>query len=103
MSLTLGLTPDWAVADQSSCSTPNVIPQCSAPPGNIQDWTQPHIRYYELWNEAQNTLYWTGTNAQLVALAAAAYPIIHQDTYSMLLSPSVAGPVGNVSAASGAT
>ena len=117
MSITLGLTPDWAVANQSSCSTPNAIPQCSAPPDNIQDWknfltaliqhyngkTQPHIRYYELWNEAQNTLYWTGTNAQLVALAAAAYPIIHQDPYSVLLSPSVAGPVGNVAPDSGVT
>jgi uncharacterized protein (TIGR03437 family) len=114
MTLSAG-TPGWAVADKSTCSVasgPNALPICTAPPDNIQDWkdfvtavvehfngkTQPHIRYYELWNEFNVSLWWTGTDAQLVALAQSAYPIIHQDPNSVLLTPSVAGPVGTVAA-----
>jgi uncharacterized protein (TIGR03437 family) len=95
-------TPSWAVGDQSSCDAV----KCTLPPDNIQDWkdfvtallqhyngsTQPHIHYYELWNEANNSIFWTGTNAQMIALARAAYPIVHQDRYSQLLTPSVVGP-----------
>lgn len=94
-------TPPWAVADQSTCGNA----ACSAPPDNVQDWTdfvtaivqhfngknQPHVKYYELWNEANVALWWTGTNAQLLALGQAAYPIVHQDPNSILLTPSVAG------------
>ena len=92
-------TPAWAA---SSCS-PGAA--CTVPPDNIQDWKDfvtalvqhyngkalPHIKYYELWNEFNVSLWWTGTDSDLVALAQAAYPIIHQDPYSMLLTPSVAG------------
>jgi uncharacterized protein (TIGR03437 family) len=113
MTLAAG-TPSWAVADQSSCGGTRV---CTAPPDNIQDWkdflgaviqhyngkTQPHIRYYELWNEFNISLWWTGTDAQLLALAQAAFPIIHQDSYSILLTPSVAGPAGTALPNSGAT
>ena len=110
MTLAAG-TPGWAVADQSTCSPDAAGPAvCTAPPDNVQDWTdfitalmqhyngktQPHIRYYELWNEFNIALWWTGTDAQMLALAQAAYPIIHQDPYSVLLTPSVAGPVGTV-------
>ncbi len=117
MTLAAG-TPGWAVADQSTCgpgTTGTMV--CTAPPDDIQDWkdfltalvhhfngtTQPHIKYYELWNEFNIALWWTGTDAQLVALAQAAYPIIHHDPYSLLLTPSVAGPVGTVAADSGVT
>jgi len=118
MTLAAG-TPGWAVANQSTCSAsgPNAPVVCTAPPDNIQDWkdfltallqhyngkTQPHIRYYELWNEFNVALWWTGTDAQMLALAQAAYPIVHQDPNSLLLTPSVAGPVGTVSAESGVT
>jgi polysaccharide biosynthesis protein PslG len=91
--------------------------QCTVGPANVQDWanyltallkhyngvTAPHIRYYELWNEANIKLYWTGNTADLVKLAQAAYPIIHSDPYSILLTPSVAGPVGNTAPDSGST
>jgi uncharacterized protein (TIGR03437 family) len=94
-------TPAWAVADQSSC-TAGV---CTAPPDNPQDWkdyvsallqhyngqTQPHIRYYELWNEANSSGSWTGTNAQMVSLAQGAYAVVHADRNSLLLTPSVVG------------
>ena len=99
--MTFGSTPSWALADQSSCTGPI----CTAPPDNIQDWIDfvtavvnhyngvqaPHIKYYELWDEANQSTFWTGTQAQLVSLAQAAYPIIHQDAASLLLTPSVTG------------
>ncbi len=101
-------TPAWAVADKSTCGLSNGINVCTAPPDNVQDWkdfvtallahyngaAQPHVRIYELWNEMDWAQWWTGTDAQMVALAAAAYPIVHADPNSILLTPSVAGPVG---------
>ena len=55
-------TPSWAVSEQSTCTGAGI---CSIPPDDIQNWkdfltavvqhyngvTQPHIRYYELWQE----------------------------------------------------
>ena len=110
-------TPGWAVADKSTCGTTNGVSVCTAPPDNLQDWkdfvtallahyngtAKPHIRIYELWNEFNLSLWWTGTDAQLVALAQAAYPIVHADPNSILLTPSVAGPVGTASPHSGVT
>ena len=103
--LTMGWTPSWAVADQSTCFKNNKVGQlvCTAPPDNIQDWidfittmvnhyngvTAPHVKYYEIWNEMSNTKFWTGTPAQMVALAQAAYPIIKQDPYAVVITPSV--------------
>src|SRR5215469_8237579 len=102
MAITLAAgTPPWAA---SSCSPGS---SCTVPPDNIVYWTefiiamiqhyngktQPHIKYYELWNEFNVQLWWTAKDSDLVALAQAAYPIVHRDPYSMLLTPSVAGPV----------
>jgi uncharacterized protein (TIGR03437 family) len=116
MAMTLAAgTPGWAVADQKSCGNNSAV--CTSPPDSIQDWkdfltaviqhyngkTQPHIKYYELWNEFNITLWWTGTDAQMLELGQAAHPIIHQDPYSLLLTPSVAGPVGTTSPASAVT
>jgi hypothetical protein len=100
-----GWTPGWAIADQSSCIRNNKTGEvsCTAPPDNIQDWidfittvinhyngvTAPHVAYYEIWNEMSNSKFWTGTPAQMVALAAAAYPILKQDPYSTVFTPSV--------------
>ena len=99
--MTFGSTPSWALANQSSC----IGTICTDPPDNIQDWIDfvtavvnhyngvqaPHIKYYELWDEANQSTFWTGSQAQLVSLAQAAYPIIHQDSASLLLTPSVTG------------
>jgi uncharacterized protein (TIGR03437 family) len=97
-------TPAWAVANQAGCSGGT----CPSPPDNIQDWKdfvaaltahysgtgKPRIRYYELWNEFNLKANWSGTNAQLLSLAQAAYPVIHALGYSKLLTPSVAGSDG---------
>lgn len=99
-----GWTPEWAVANHSTCyNNAQRIPVCTIPPDNIQDWidfvttvmnhyngvTAPHVAYYEIWNEASNTKFWTGTVAQMLALAQAAYPIVKQDPYATVLTPSV--------------
>jgi len=106
--LVLGNTPPWAaLSNPSSCSTDaHGVVSCTAPPDNIQDWTNfvtalvghyngtsaPHVKYYEIWNEASCTCHYSGTIAQLVALAAAAYPVIKTDRHSFVLTPSVVGP-----------
>jgi hypothetical protein len=106
MVLAFGGTPAWAVTDRRHCEEKYHVTQCTDPPDNIEDWrefitaviqhyngkTAPHIRYYELWNEAAIPQYWTGRPEDLVKLAAVAYPIIHSDPYSVLLTPSPAGP-----------
>jgi hypothetical protein len=103
--MTLGYTPGWAVQDQSSCRTTpttNMV-VCTVAPDNIQDWrdfvtalvnryngiTKPHVKYYEIWNEANETKNWSGGIPALVSLAQAAYPILKQDPYSFVLTPSV--------------
>lgn len=102
--LTLGLTPGWAVSEQRNCSTNFALRQCTDPPDNIEDWREfitalvehyngknaPHIKYYELWNEVTGNL-WKGRPEDLVKLAAVAYPIIHRDPYSLVLTPSAVG------------
>ncbi len=117
MALTLGETPPWAAADPHSCKSTKGLTWCTSGPANLQDWvdfvtamlnhyngvTEPHIRYYELWNEVNIDLFWTGTQNEMVDLARAAYPIVHTDPHSILLTPSVAGPVGNAAKDSGTT
>ena len=99
-----GWTPGWAVSDQSSCfSNKQRIVSCTVPPDNMQDWvdfvttvikhyngkTAPHVAYYEIWNEASNTKFWTGTVAQMLDFAQTAYPILKQDPTATVLTPSV--------------
>jgi hypothetical protein len=115
MDLTLGMTPSWAVSDQSSCrAAPDGTITCQAPPDNIADWqafitalvnhyngsssSQPYIKYYEIWNEwnvvdASNG-FWSGTISQLVNLEQTACTIIHAQAlnFSFVLTPSTVGP-----------
>jgi hypothetical protein len=115
MDLTLGMTPSWAVADQSTCRSLNGnVTGCQAPPDNIQDWqdfitalvqhyngsspSNPYIKYYEIWNEwnvsdATNG-FWSGTIPQLVTLEQTACSIIHAQLLnsSFVVTPSTVGP-----------
>jgi hypothetical protein len=100
--LTLGYTPPWALANQHSCTALNKK-ACTAPPDHMKDWTDflsalvahyngvsaPHVAYYEIWNEANNPLFWTGTVAQLAKMSQLAYPILKSDPYSQVITPSV--------------
>lgn len=107
MVMTLGKTPPWAASDSTTCEvdTATDTTGCTSPPSNIQDWTdfitallahyngvtEPHVKYYEIWNEVNS--HWAGTAAQMEQLAAAAYPIIRQDPYSSVVGPSVSGNI----------
>jgi polysaccharide biosynthesis protein PslG len=82
---TFGYTPLWAAASSA------------APPTNMQDWKDfvaaitaryaGRIKYWELWNEPNVPSFWSGTTAQMVAMAQAAYPII-KAAGGTVLSPS---------------
>jgi hypothetical protein len=63
--------------------------------------TSTATHYYELWNETNTRNFWSGTTAGMVKMAKLAYPIIHSDPHSMVLTPSVARPVGNIARDSG--
>ncbi len=113
MAITLGLTPIWAASDTTNCgrSGPGGTEQCPAPPANLSDWgtyvralvghfdggAWPHIQFYELWNEADDRIWWAPPLAQeyslLVTMADTAYAIVHTDPVSQLLTPSVAGTI----------
>ena len=103
--LSMGWTPGWAVADHTHCfNTQSNGVACTVPPDNLQDWTdfitelvahyngkgaQAHVKYYEIWNEANDPLFWTGGVPALVSMAQLAYPIIKADPYSSVTTPSV--------------
>ncbi len=102
--LAMGWTPGWAVAVQTHCTTQRSgVVGCTSPPDNMQDWKDfitalaahyngikaPHVKYYEVWNEANTSPFWTGTVTQLINMARIAYPIFKKDPYSQVLTPSV--------------
>jgi hypothetical protein len=90
--LTLGQTPTWASGDIDAGAT--------APPADNQYWRdyitavaqryQGRIRYYEIWNEPNSWLYYTGTVAELAELTAEAYTILKSvDPDNIVLSPAL--------------
>ena len=103
--LSMGWTPGWAVANHTHCfNTQSNGVACTVPPDNLQDWTdfitelvahyngkgaQAHVKYYEIWNEANDPLFWTGGVPALVSMAQLAYPIIKTDPYASVTTPSV--------------
>jgi hypothetical protein len=103
--LSMGWTPGWAVANHQHCfNTQKNGVACTVPPDNMQDWVdfitalvahyngkgaQAHVKYYEIWNEANDPLFWTGGIPALVNMAQLAYPIIKADPYSSVTTPSV--------------
>jgi hypothetical protein len=103
--LVFGWTPGWAVANHTSCKTQsNGVVICTVPPDSITDWSDfitavaahyngvnaPQIAYYEIWNEANAPSFWTSSVTELVAMAKIAYPILKQNKFSQVLTPSVA-------------
>ena len=102
--ITMGWTPGWAVANHQHCfNTQNKVVACTVPPDNMQDWVdfitalmaryngkvKPHVKYYEIWNEANDPLFWTGDIPTMVNMAQLAYPIIKADPYAVVTTPSV--------------
>lgn len=101
--LVLGWTPGWAVAVQTYCYDHVGQTICTVPPDSMQDWTDfitalishyngvnaPHVKYYEIWCEANSSQFWTAGAGKLANMAKLAYPIVKQDPYSWVLTPSV--------------
>jgi hypothetical protein len=102
--LVFGWTPGWAVSNQSDCTTQTTgMVVCTVPPTSIADWTDfitavaehyngvnaPQVAYYEIWNEANTPAFWTSSATELVAMAKIAYPILKQNKFSQVLTPSV--------------
>jgi hypothetical protein len=108
--LSMNWTPGWAVADQSNCILQKAgFLACTVPPDDIQDWVDfvtalinhyngvaaPHIKYYEIWTEANSPSFWTASVASLVNMGQLAYRILKTDPYSYVLTPSVVWKKGS--------
>jgi hypothetical protein len=91
---TLGLTPQWASSDPNNPDCNNGPGQCAPPDDLNPDGTGPdqhwknfvtalvdhvgtQVHTFEIWNEANNPRFFSGTTAQLVRMSQDAYTIIH--------------------------
>jgi Glycosyl hydrolase family 10 len=95
--LTLGQTPRWASArpnDESAYGNPG----WPAEPTNLKDWRnyirtiatryKGKIHHYEIWNEPDYKMFYTGSVGKMVELAREAYTILKQvDPTNVVLSP----------------
>jgi len=96
--MTLGQTPTWASAKPAE-SSPNGL-GAAAEPKNIEDWKtyiktvvsryKGRIGYYEIWNEPNQSEFYSGTVVQMVTLAREAHAIIKAtDPAAKVITPSV--------------
>jgi hypothetical protein len=99
VTFTFAGTPTWATTDTTLDQYGHVGGK--GVPSNIVYWTEfvtalvnkygptHKIKAYEIWNEP-NSGFWNGTPAQMVALEAAAAPIIHAgDPTALVVGPSI--------------
>lgn len=95
--LPLGLSPSWASARPFEKST--YQPGFAAEPRNIEDWRTyvrtvvrhcaGRVQAYEIWNEPNLKLFWTGTVDQMIDLTREASLIIRSvDPNAIIVSPS---------------
>lgn len=95
--LPLGLSPTWASARPAERSV--YQPGNAAEPRNIEDWRKyvsmvasrykGRIHEYEIWNEPNLRLFWTGDVNHLVELTREAAEIIREiDPHATIVSPS---------------
>ncbi len=102
---TFGGTPSWA-GNGSPASPPNDVNPDGT--GTDANWTQfvtdlatrykGKIQFYELWNEQNSTVSWTGTEAQSVRMAQDAYTTIKGiDPSAFVLTPSQGGGTAEAS------
>ncbi len=91
-------TPQWASSRPHESCYAGAI-GCAAPPANLRDWDdfvtavakryRGRIRSYEIWNEPNDTHYWTGSIDQMLNMAEHAYRIIKSiDPQAIVISPS---------------
>ncbi len=95
--LELGQTPTWA-SIYPTMQSPDGLGAAGPPADNLywQEYVtavvtryKGRIHAYEIWNEPFTTVFWAGTESQLVELTREAYNIIHSiDPSALVLSPS---------------
>jgi hypothetical protein len=94
---TFGNVPVWASTNPTApCTGGDGVGSCAAPDMAAFDefattLVQRYcgtIKYYETWNEVNNSFYWGGTNAQLLAVA--------KDLYQIAKSPANCGCTNGV-------
>jgi hypothetical protein len=100
---TFGYVPAWASTNAGGACNGATAGSCYAP--QTQAWTdfvtqittryKGKIKYWEMWNEPNAGNFWQGSNAQLVAMAKAAAPIIHNNG-GVVLSPAPQGTNSHV-------
>jgi hypothetical protein len=98
---TFGHVPAWASSNPSGTCDGNPAGDCYAPAAaawktfvtQISARYQGKIKYWELWNEPNASNFWKGSNAELVSMAAAAYPVI-KAAGGTVLSPTPQGTSG---------
>ncbi|MEZ5117168.1 MAG: hypothetical protein R2737_12960 [Candidatus Nanopelagicales bacterium] len=94
--LMIGLTPAWAAG-----VAPGPGGFSTEPPRDMSDWDafveaiaqryRGKVAFYQVWNEASLTTFWTGTPDQMAELTARAYRIIHRvDPAAKVVSASAA-------------
>ncbi len=100
---TLGRTPQWASSNKTAPGTYG--PGQCASPANIADWdtyvtsiaqhAAGRVKYWELWNEPQDVMYYCSNVPAMVTMAQHAYKIIKSiDPAAVVLSPAAVSEAG---------
>ncbi len=96
----------WNISGPGACDPPNDLNVDGT--GTDQHWKDfvtavmnhvgpGRIKYWEVWNEYNNNVEWTGTQAQMLRMAKDAYTIIKSmDSNALVTSPSVSSAVFSV-------
>jgi hypothetical protein len=103
MIYTLGRTPQWASSQPKTVGMYN--PGECAPPTNMTDWDNyvraiayhaaGKIKYWEVWNEPNDPMYYCGDIPTMITMAQHASQIIKSiDPTALILSPGVTGTTG---------
>jgi hypothetical protein len=99
----LGFTPNWASSAPDRVCV--VGKGACVEPKNMEDWRnyvrtlatryKGKVKYYEIWNEPDDTTFWNGTDAGLVQLSKATYEVLKAvDPSIQVLSPAPGSPAG---------
>ncbi len=99
--INIGLCPRWAAARPNDRSGYGELLTASEPK-DINDWKdyvrtladryKGKIKYWEIWNEPDIRMFFTGTTDKMVELVKAAYQILKAaDPENMIISPPVTG------------
>jgi hypothetical protein len=96
----------WNISGPGECDPPNDLNADGS--GTDQHWKDfitavmnhvgpGKIKYWEVWNEWNNNIEWTGTQAQMLRMAKDAYTIIKSmDSNALVTTPSVSSAVFSI-------